>query len=138
VKYVIFSITPFPSKFFLIMGDVCHGLFCHPLPSGIRSGKMHLLATSWATPGTLSFYFALGDEVCYFFITAFQSKTLPIMGDVHRGLFLCRWPFGLRSSIMHLLATLWATPGMLGLLYFALWVELYFFVYQCILKQNFA
>jgi hypothetical protein len=49
-------------------GDVYHGLCRHPCPSGVRSGSMRLLATSWVMPGTLGFlYVALGAELQHLF-----------------------------------------------------------------------
>jgi hypothetical protein len=43
------------------MGNVHHGLNCHPWQSAARSGAIRLLVTLWATPVTLGlFFFALG------------------------------------------------------------------------------
>jgi hypothetical protein len=53
-------------------GNVRHGLCRRPWPSGVRSGSMRLLATSWATPGMLGFFsVVLGAELSHFFISAF-------------------------------------------------------------------
>ncbi len=112
--------------------DLCHGLYHHSWPLGGCSGTMRQFTTSWVMPGTPGLfyfalrghtqfvYFALRGALCHFFISAFQSKFLPIRGNVLRGLCRHPWQSTASSGAMHLHATSWSTPDMLGFIYFAM------------------
>jgi hypothetical protein len=71
---------------------------------------------------TRSVFFNLrwGVSCVTFFIIAIYSKILPIGGNIGRS--LCHWQSAAHSGAMHLLTTLWATPGTLVWFYFALGV----------------
>jgi hypothetical protein len=70
------------------------------------------------------FCFILHWGGCYvtFFVSAFESKILPIRGNIRRGLCCQPWQSAACSGTIFLLATSWLTPCMLGLFYVVLGV----------------
>jgi hypothetical protein len=70
--------------------------------------------------------------------THHQKHNMPTMGDVGHGLYRCPWWSVARSGTMRVIFTSWATPGTLGLFYFAREGEFYNTFDQCPLKQIFA
>ncbi len=70
--------------------------------------------------------------------THHQKHNTPTMGNVDHGLYRRPWWSVPRSGAMRVIFTSWATPGMLGLFYFARGGEFYNTFDQCTLKQIFA
>jgi hypothetical protein len=104
-------------------GDVCHGFYRCPWPSGICSGAICQFTISWAMPGTLGlFYFALGGVLCHFIYQCILKQNFAIRGNIRHGLCHCPWQSSALSSAICLLATSWSMPGTLDLFYFALGV----------------
>jgi hypothetical protein len=70
--------------------------------------------------------------------THHQKHNTPTMGDVGHGLYRRPWWSVARSGAMRVIFTSWATPGTLGLFYFARGGEFYNTFDQCTLKRIFA
>jgi hypothetical protein len=80
---------------------------------------MHLLATSWVTPGMHGFL-CWGVSSVPFLSLCFKAKNLPIRGNICNCLCRRPWQYVAHSGANHLLTTSWMTPGTLRLFYFAL------------------
>jgi hypothetical protein len=64
--------SPNTQQYDMMQGNVRHGLYHRPWPSGVCSGMMRQFTTSWAMLSTLSlFYLALGGVICHYFISVF-------------------------------------------------------------------